>query len=120
MNAPPIQIDVTALDGATSLATITGRLDSATVPTIEGTLLAPIQRGRGVVYDLAGLNYISAAGVRLIVAAVRRAEAAQARIAFAQVPAEVAETLAVSGFAMFLSIFDSRDEAAAHVRGGDA
>lgn len=117
MNAPSVRINVTALDDTTSLAAVAGRLDSATVPTIENTLLAPIQRGQGVVYDLADLNYISAAGVRLIVAAVRRAEAAQARVAFARVPAEIAETLSVSGFAMFLSIFGSRDEAVAHVRG---
>jgi anti-anti-sigma factor len=120
MNAPPIRIEVTELDGGGSLAAVAGRLDSATVPTIEETLLAPIQRGHGVVYDLADLNYISAAGVRLIVAAVRRAEAARARVAFARVPAEVAETLSVSGFAMFLSIFESRDEAVAHVRGDGA
>lgn len=118
MTGPPVVVEVTELDGGGSVAAVSGRLDSATVPTIEGTLLAPIQRGQGVVYDLADLNYISAAGVRLIVAAVRRAEAAQARVAFARVPAEVAETLVVSGFAMFLHIFDSRDEAVAHVRGG--
>lgn len=118
MSMPPVAIDVTELDGGISLAAVAGRLDSATVPTVEGPLMAPIQRGRGVVYDLAGINYISAAGVRLIVAAVRRAEEAEARVAFARVPAEVAETLSVSGFAMFLSIFDSHDDAVAHVRGG--
>jgi anti-anti-sigma factor len=120
MNAPPIRIEVTELDGGASLTIVTGRLDSATVPTIEHALLAPIQRSKGVVYDLADLGYISAAGVRLIVAAVRRAETARVRIAFARVPAEVAETLSVSGFAMFLSMFDSRDEAVAHVLGGGA
>jgi anti-anti-sigma factor len=120
MNAPPIKLDVTELDGGASLVAVAGRLDSATVPTIEDALLAPIRRGHGVVFDLAGLSYISAAGVRLIVAAVRRAEAAQTRVAFACVPADVAETLSVSGFAMFLSVLDSRDEAVAHVRGGGA
>ncbi|MBX3503195.1 MAG: STAS domain-containing protein [Alphaproteobacteria bacterium] len=119
MSPPPVRVEVTRLgDGGASLAAVAGRLDSATVSTIEHALLAPIQRGQGVVYDLADLSYISAAGVRLIVAAVRRAEAAQARVAFACVPAEIAETLTVSGFAMFLHIFDSRDEAVAHVRGG--
>lgn len=120
MNAPAVVVEVTALDGGASLAAVSGRLDSATVPTIESALLAPIQRGQSVVYDLADLNYISAAGVRLIVAAVRRAEAVQARVAFARVPAEVAETLSVSGFAMFLNMFESREEAVARVRGGDA
>ncbi|MBM3619849.1 MAG: STAS domain-containing protein [Alphaproteobacteria bacterium] len=117
VSAPAVEVVVTALDGGASLAVVSGRLDSATVPAIEGALLAPIQRGHGVIYDLADLTYISAAGVRLIVAAVRRAEAAQALVAFARVPAEVAETLSVSGFAMFLHMFDSREEAVAHVRG---
>lgn len=120
MSAPPVTVDVAELDGGTSVAAVVGRLDSATVPAIEDALLAPVQRGRGVVYDLADLNYISAAGVRLIVAAVRRADSLEARVAFARVPADVAETLSVSGFAMFLSLFDSRDEAVAHVRGGGA
>jgi anti-anti-sigma factor len=120
VNAPAVEVVVTALDGGASLAAVSGRLDSATVPTIETALLAPIQRGQGVVYDLADLTYISAAGVRLIVAAVRRAEAAQARIAFARVPADVAETLSVSGFAMFLRVFDSREAAVAHVSDGNA
>ncbi len=120
MNAAPVRVEVTELEGGARLAAVAGRLDSATVPTIEDTLLAPIQRGTGVVYDLADLNYISAAGVRLIVAAVRRAQDLQARVAFARVPAEVAETLSVSGFAMFLRLFESRDEAVAHVRGGGA
>ncbi|MGE0422029.1 MAG: STAS domain-containing protein [Reyranellaceae bacterium] len=120
MSAPPVKVEVTELDGGPSLVTVAGRLDSATVPTVEDTLLAPIRRGHGVVFDLADLNYISAAGVRLIVAAVRQAEAARTRIAFARVPADVAETLSVSGFAMFLSMLETRDEAVAHVRDGGA
>lgn len=118
MSGAPVEIEVIALDETTSVAAVAGRLDSATVPMVEDRLLAPIRRGQGVVYDLAGLNYLSAAGVRLLVAAVRRAEVAQARVVFARVPAEVSETLSVSGFAMFLSIFDSRDEAVTHVRNG--
>ena len=120
MSEPRVEVAVTALDDDTALAEVSGRLDSATVPTIADRLMAPIRRGQGVVYDLAGLNYLSAAGVRLIIAVVRRAEATEARVAFARLPAEVAETLSVSGFAMFLSTFDSRDEAVAHVRGGGA
>jgi anti-anti-sigma factor len=120
MSDPAIVVEVTTLDDATSVAEVTGRLDSATVPGIAERLLAPIRRGQGVVYDLAGLNYLSAAGVRLIVALVRRAEDMKTRVAFARVPTEVAETLSVSGFAMFLSTFDTRDEAVIHVRGGGA
>lgn len=115
-----VDVEMTRLDDATAIAAITGRLDSATVPTIADRMLSPVRRGQGVVYDLAGLNYLSAAGVRLIVAVVRRAEDSDARVAFARLPAEVAETLSVSGFAMFISTFNSRDEAVAHVRRGSA
>jgi anti-sigma B factor antagonist len=59
-------------DGCTVVA-VRGELDLATAPTLEEYLLGALQRGgRRVVLDLEHLEFMDAAGLRVIVAAARR------------------------------------------------
>ena len=59
---------------------LSGRLDTTTAPAFEDKILGRIESGeRHVVIDLAQLDYISSAGLRVIVLAGKRLSAANGK-----------------------------------------
>ena len=106
--------------GGATIVGLAGRLDSATVPGLESRFLAAIQPGRTTLYDAAGVVYVSAAGVRLVVAAARAAERVGGRMALCGLREDFAETLRVTGFDMFLSVHADRAAAFAALGTGGA
>lgn len=86
-----------------------GRLDSATSPLLGERLagLAAVPRGR-LVLDLAGVSFISSAGLRVILAAAKHASAARSRLLLCSVQPQVREVLDISGFSSLLDIHGER------------
>ncbi len=58
------------LDGTSLTIAISGRLDTNTAPDLEDALEAP--GVTAITFDLAGLEYISSAGLRVLLAAQKR------------------------------------------------
>jgi stage II sporulation protein AA (anti-sigma F factor antagonist) len=95
-----------------------GRLDSNTVAEAESDLLARIEPGdRRVVLDLAGLDYISSAGLRLVLLAAKRLKQAGGRLALCGLRPQIREVFEISGFVSILTVVGSRQEAEAVVAG---
>jgi stage II sporulation protein AA (anti-sigma F factor antagonist) len=95
-----------------------GRLDSNTVAEAESDLLARIEPGdRRVVLDLAGLDYISSAGLRLVLLAAKRLKQAGGRLALCGLRPQIREVFEISGFVSILTVVGSRQEAEAAVAG---
>lgn len=89
-----------------------GRLDSATSPKLGGRLasLAAVPQGR-LVLDLARVDFVSSAGLRVILAAAKQARAANGRMVVCSVQPPVQEVLDISGFTTLLSIQPGRADA---------
>ena len=64
-----------------------------------------------VVVDLGGVEYISSAGLRVILTMVKASKAAAATLAFCSMQSMVAEVFKISGFSSMLPIYATRDEA---------
>lgn len=74
-----MEIVTTKQGPVTIVAPPGGRLDSATAKTFEDDLLARVSAGScALVVDFARLDYISSAGLRVILMAAKRVKAAQA------------------------------------------
>jgi anti-anti-sigma factor len=98
---------------ATFLA-ISGRLDSETAREFETTLTATLDRGvRALALDLSGLEYVSSAGLRLLLVAAKRTKAEAAPFTVFGLQPQVAKVLEVSGFAKILPITADRERALA-------
>jgi anti-anti-sigma factor len=105
--------------GAAALLTISGRLDSETAREFETTLTVTLDRGvQGLALDLSGLDYVSSAGLRVLLLAAKRTKAAAVPFAVFGLQAQVAKVLEVSGFAKILPIVGDREDALAALRLG--
>jgi anti-sigma B factor antagonist len=89
-----------------------GKLDSATSPTLRDRLgaLADIPQGR-LVLDMAGVYFVSSAGLRVILAAAKQVRSANGRLVLCSVQPPVQEVLDISGFTALFNIHSGREGA---------
>lgn len=92
---------------------LSGRLDTTTAPAFEARILGGIESGdRHVVIDLAQLDYISSAGLRVIVLAGKRLNAANGKLVLCSLKDRVREVFDIAGLSSIFSIYGSHDDAA--------
>jgi anti-anti-sigma factor len=91
---------------------LSGRLDTTTARAFEDKILGRIESGeRHVVIDLAQLDYISSAGLRVIVLAGKRLSAANGKLVLCSLKDQVREVFDIAGFSSIFSIYGSHDDA---------
>jgi anti-sigma B factor antagonist/stage II sporulation protein AA (anti-sigma F factor antagonist) len=100
-----------------------GRIDHATAEELRSALAPHLARcGQGqdhVVLDFAGVDYISSAGLRVLMLAAKQAKAQSGFLAVAAVQPLVQEILEISKFTLVLRTLPSvRDAVAAASPGG--
>ena len=100
------------------VATAAGRIDFAGAQVLEGALapaLAPDGPLRGIVIDLAGVDYISSVGLRVLMVAAKAMRARKAAIAVASLQPVVAEIFEISRFHHVVDVRGSVRDAIAAV-----
>ncbi len=108
----------TSYSGATAVAVLEGRVDSANAKEFDEQLGAVIDQGASnLVVDCGGLNYISSAGLRVLLIAIRKTNEAGGGLALCAVPDHIREVLEVSGFVRLTKVFATADEAVAGLSG---
>lgn len=78
---------------------VEGKLDAGTAPELDTALADKMQDVTRVVYDFEGLEYISSAGLRTLLATYKRMVKAGGSMRIRNVGASVMEVFKVSGFA---------------------
>ena len=105
------------LGGGVVGVTVEGRLDAATVPTLEQTLQRLLFDGQArLVVDLEAVNYISSSGLRALLTARRQARTRGGDVFLCSLHPHVREIFEMVGFVSVFGIYASRDEAAAAFR----
>ena len=112
-----MEIQITSTDNA-KLVALRGRLDSSTAPELEKQLFAHIDGATSprLAVSFAELDYISSAGLRVLLMAAKKVRAAQGKLALCEMSAQIREVFDISGFLSILTVVDSRDNALAAVR----
>lgn len=90
------------IDDAATL-TLTGRLDTSTAPELEAELDSLLDNTTNLVFDMRGLEYISSAGLRIILKA-QKAMNRKGSMKLIHVPEAVMEVFDITGFVDFLTI----------------
>ncbi|MFZ2654175.1 MAG: STAS domain-containing protein [Victivallales bacterium] len=89
-------------NGFTSL-TIKGRLDAVTATAAEAAINRTIESGASnLILDLAGLDYVSSAGLRVLLVTAKRLSRQNGKIVLCGLQDAVREVFTISGF---MSIF---------------
>ncbi|WP_410588232.1 STAS domain-containing protein [Amycolatopsis sp. lyj-23] len=111
MTGTPFSV-ATRSTGSGVVITVEGELDVATAPRLRATVgavtLAP---GQLLVVDLAGVTFCDSSGISALIAARNVAEAAEAGVALAAVPARLSRTFALIGLADFFPTYPSAEDA---------
>ena len=83
--------------------TITGRLDTTSAPELEKTLDTILDGTKELVFDLTGLEYISSAGLRVLLSA-QKSMNKQGTMKLVNVNEVVMEVFEITGFVDVLTI----------------
>ena len=110
-----MEISTTEKSNAIVLS-IKGRMDAVTSPQFDKAFTDLISQGhRSFLLDMEGLEYISSAGLRSILAAAKQLKEKQGTILFASLHGPVEEVFKISGFHSIFQVYGSEEEALTHM-----
>lgn len=97
--------------GDVVILSLSGRLDSNTADGFEEKLLGKIRGGEKlIVLDFSDLEYISSAGLRVLLKAARELKQTDGKMHLCELKDYIQEVFDLSGFVSFLPIYGSVDE----------
>ncbi len=97
--------------------TVSGRIDAATSKDLESALTDLIEKNnRTIVIDLAGVEYISSVGLRVMLAALKKVRPMQGDVILTGLQPFVKEVFEITGFTKLFSIYPNQEEAIGHVK----
>ena len=108
-----MQIERNFADGVLTVAPV-GRVDSTTSSELEAALTG-VSPERGIVIDLSGVEYMSSAGLRVMLALARRMRGSAGRLVLCGLTEPVRQVFELAGFLPLFSVETSRDRALARV-----
>ena len=91
------------LEGQTLAIALEGRLDTTTSPDLEEVLASSLDGVTALVFDFAKLDYLSSAGLRVLLSAQKRMNK-QGSMKLVHVNDAVKEVFEITGFADFLTV----------------
>ena len=96
------------MENSAAVVTVTGRMDALTAPAYQDRMNELITGGTtAVVVDFDGLDYISSAGLRVILATAKVLKGKNGHVRFANVKGTVREVFDMSGFGSIFQMHDS-------------
>lgn len=91
---------------------IEGRLDATSSPILDEKLAELITNGyKAIIVDFAKVDYLSSAGIRLMLSNTKKATMQQGKLIFCSINEEVMEIIRMAGFEKILNIVSTQDEA---------
>ena len=81
---------------------ITGRLDTTTAPNLESVINELSEDTKELVFNMSGVEYISSAGIRVLLGAYKKMNSAQGNIRIEKVNDMVREVFEMTGLSVML------------------
>lgn len=91
------------LQGSSLEIAVSGRLDTTTAPLLEAELKSSIDGVNELYFDFAALEYLSSAGLRVLLAA-QKAMNKQGKMVIRNVNETISEVFEITGFSDILTI----------------
>lgn len=98
--------------GKAIILELAGRLDSASSKEVDQKIIDEIEHGsNNVILDFSSLDYISSAGIRVLVHCHKELEKKHGHIFLAAVPKSIENVLYITGFLSYFKIYDGQSQA---------
>ena len=98
-----MEIKILEQSGA-KIVNICGRLDTVTSPELEKSVTPLIEVGKTIVFDCEKMEYISSAGLRVVLSTHKQCAASGGRFILRNITAEVRSVFDMTGFSRLLTI----------------
>jgi len=102
--------------GGATVLQFSGRLDGTNSATTDTKLADAVGRNPALILDLAALDYISSAGLRVLLKAAKQAQTARQKLVLAGLQPSVKQVFEISGFSTLFLTFPNRDAALASLK----
>ncbi|TWI73060.1 stage II sporulation protein AA (anti-sigma F factor antagonist) [Desulfobotulus alkaliphilus] len=97
----------------TMIVSVQGRIDAVTAPAYESGMKELLEKETLFILDFEKLEYISSAGLRVILATAKSLKAKSGKMVMANVTGTVREVFDISGFGAIFTMYDSIEAALA-------
>jgi len=94
----------TSLKGDVSIIALSGSVDSKNAPAIRDELLGSLKDAKNVIIDMTEVNYLSSAGLRLLLLVYRDIAARNGKVVLVGVSDEIQGVMANTGFIKFFKL----------------
>lgn len=102
--------------GSTDILHVEGRIDATSSPELERQLLEVSKDGQGaVLLDFSGVDYVSSAGLRVLLVGVKALAGSPRSLAVAGAREDVMDVIQLTGFHRILTIYGSLENALAEI-----
>ncbi len=106
-----MELNQKAIDNIPIIA-VSGRIDATTSKDLENALNNLIdQNNTKIVVDLAGVEYISSVGLRVMLAALKKVRPKQGDVKLVSLQPFVREVFEITGFAKLFMIYSNQGDA---------
>ncbi len=92
------------VEGEKLTVALEGRLDTLTAPELEESLSIALEGIKELVLDLSGLEYLSSAGLRVVLSTFKTVSAAEGKMTICNANEMVGKVFELTGFSNILSI----------------
>jgi anti-sigma B factor antagonist len=93
--------------GPVTLVEIVGDIDGKTAPQVQTQVLPLVQPGSRILIDMTQVDYMSSAGLRMLLSTHRTASGTRARVVLAGLSEEIQDTMSATGFIGFFTLYDT-------------
>jgi anti-sigma B factor antagonist len=90
-----------------TLIEISGEIDGKTAPQAQAQILPLLEPGCKMLLDMSGVDYMSSAGLRLMLSMHRQATANKGQLVLVGLSEEIKDTMAATGFLNFFAVGDT-------------
>ncbi|MCR5830422.1 MAG: STAS domain-containing protein [Lachnospiraceae bacterium] len=92
------------IEGAANVLIVEGRLDTTTAPALEAKIKSLEGTAKDLILDLATLEYVSSAGLRVLLGAQKYYNSIKGSMVLRNVNKDIMEVLELTGFIDILTI----------------
>ena len=92
------------VEGEKLTVALEGRLDTLTAPELEESLSSALEGIKELVLDLSGLEYLSSAGLRVVLSTFKTVSAAEGKMTICNANEMVGKVFELTGFGNIIAI----------------
>ncbi len=113
-----MHIKVEKINNKITAILVSGRIDGKIAPDIQEEILPHIQENSQILLDMSSVDYLSSAGLRMLLILYRQATQHKASLVLVGMGEEIKDIMSITGFLKYFEVYETREEGIKHLEKG--